>query len=308
MQNDLERIRNMREFNRFYTGILGLLDQHILRSVYSLAEARILYELYTLGTCTANTLTEKLHVDKSYLSRMLQRFQKDGLLTKQSSRGDKRAFLLCLTQRGQAEAERLMEESDRQIDSILAPLNPAEQDEVLSAMSLIKRRLTQSAVSISIRPFRAAGQDAEYMIVRHLRFYELEYGLTSDVWKTYVTDAVNQLVSSLPSGESCAYILEANGVPSGCIAVAHAGEGVAQLRFFLIEPELRGAGCGNRLMEAALDFCREKQYKKVFLWTFSKLDAARHLYAKYGFQITETHENVDWGAPVLEERWEAMLL
>ena len=175
-------------------------------------------------------------------------------------------------------------------------------------MSLIKRRLTQSAVSISIRPFRAAGQDAEYMIARHLRFYELEYGLTSDVWKTYVTDAVNQLVSSLPSGESCAYVLEANGVPSGCIAVAHAGEGVAQLRFFLIEPELRGAGCGNRLMEAALNFCREKQYKKVFLWTFSKLDAARHLYAKYGFQIAETHENADWGAPVLEERWEATLL
>ena len=131
--------------------------------------------------------------------------------------------------------------------------------------------------------------------------------MTSDIWKAYVTDGVNQLITNLSSGNDGAYILEANGVPSGCIAVAHADEGVAQLRFFFVESELRGLGCGNRLMETALDFCREKRDQSVFLWTFSKLSTARHLYAKYGFRITDTHENSEWGVPVLEERWELTL-
>lgn len=307
MQIDLERIREVREFNRFYTGILGLLNGHILNSAYSLAEARILFELNTLGGCTANTLTEKLLLDKSYMSRIIRKFMDDGLVTRQRSSTDKRFYTLRLTQRGQTEAERLIRASDRQIEGILAPLSETEQREVLAAMLLVKRRLSQATIRWTIRPILSAGHDSEYMIARQLQFYEREYGLTSDIWKNYVSDGVHHLISKLPSEESCAYLLEANGVSSGCVAIAHVDEAAAQLRFFFVEPELRGCGCGSRLLEAALAFCREKRYQSVFLWTFSKLSAARHLYSKHGFELTQTHENGEWGIPVLEERWQLNL-
>jgi GNAT superfamily N-acetyltransferase len=103
------------------------------------------------------------------------------------------------------------------------------------------------------------------------------------------------------------FILDNNGVPLGCIAIVHVDEATAQLRFFFLEPEIRGLGAGRKLIDQAIDFCEEKKYRRVFLWTFSTLMAARHLYVSKGFQITETHENRDWGEPVLEERWDLNL-
>ncbi len=103
------------------------------------------------------------------------------------------------------------------------------------------------------------------------------------------------------------YILENEGVPSGCVAVTHAGEATAQLRFFFLEPAVRGRGAGRLLMDMAIDFCKERCYERVFLWTFSTLMAARHLYHSMGFRITGTHENTDWGEKILEERWDLAL-
>lgn len=100
------------------------------------------------------------------------------------------------------------------------------------------------------------------------------------------------------------FILECNGSPSGCIAITHTEDNVAQLRYFFLEPELRGLGAGTALLNAALDFCREKKYSHVFLWTVSAQESARMLYKKAGFTITETSKNENWGNPVLEEKWE----
>ena len=66
-------------------------------------------------------------------------------------------------------------------------------------------------------------------------------------------------------------------------------------------------GAGQRLFDQALAFCREKGYRRVFLWTVSAQKAARQLYAARGFTITETGENSEWGVPVLEERWDLAL-
>jgi N-acetylglutamate synthase-like GNAT family acetyltransferase len=99
------------------------------------------------------------------------------------------------------------------------------------------------------------------------------------------------------------YILEKNGVSKGCIAITHVDEMTAQLRFFFPEPDVRGQGAGRNLLDRTIVFCKEKKYNHIFLWTFSTLMAARHLYASKGFHITETHVNNDWGKPILEERW-----
>ena len=100
------------------------------------------------------------------------------------------------------------------------------------------------------------------------------------------------------------YLLEKDDALCGCIAIAHVTNDTAQLRFFFVDPRLRGFGAGDLLIEYALAFCKEKRYRNVFLWTCSHLASARHLYQKHGFQPTQTHPNDEWGAPVTEERWE----
>src|SRR5258706_16426268 len=114
-----KHIAEIRAFNRFYTSIIGLLDQHILESRYSLPEVRILYELYYSDQLTASDITGSLRIDKGYLSRMLLRFQKKKLVSKKWSAQDGRAAHLSLTEKGKMEFEALNEASNRQIKKIL---------------------------------------------------------------------------------------------------------------------------------------------------------------------------------------------
>jgi GNAT superfamily N-acetyltransferase len=82
-----------------------------------------------------------------------------------------------------------------------------------------------------------------------------------------------------------------------------AAEG-AHLRWFIISDERRGQGFGNALLTAGLDFCRQRRYERVYLWTFAGLDAARHLYEKHGFRLTEERRGQQWGTEVQEQRFE----
>jgi N-acetylglutamate synthase-like GNAT family acetyltransferase len=172
-------------------------------------------------------------------------------------------------------------------------------------MSKIKQRSAQETPNLVIRPFRES--DIDFVISRQLALYMREYGFTSDIWKAYLTNGVHDLVERFDDKKDCMYILENGGVLAGCVAIAHVDAATAQLRFFFLEPEIRGHGAGHDLLDRAVDFCQEKKYERVFLWTFSMLMAARHLYERKGFRMTETHINDDWGETVLEERWDLEL-
>lgn len=305
MEKNIANINNIREFNRFYTNILGLIDKHILDSDYSLTEARILFELNEIGCCKANTLSAKLNIDKSYLSRILARFERKGLISKTISSADNRANFIELTEQGSCVIENLIKTSNCQIGQLLSSLNSRECNEICTAMETIKRHFSKATSSIEIRQF--TNNDIDYIISCQINLYKVEYGLDTDNWKVYVTDGVNQLVNQFDPEKDVIYVLEVNDNVAGCIAIKHIKDDTAQLRFFFIEPTIRGLGAGNKLMDMAISFCKEKKYKCVILWTFSKLAAARHLYSKYGFQITDTHENTEWGECVLEERWDLHL-
>ena len=298
-------IGEVRQFNRFYTGVLGLLDRSILDSEFSLAEARVLYELHEGGPRMAKALSESLRIDKSYLSRMLRKLENKGFIRKLPSRSDGRANDLALTEKGIQVIRNLNMRSDRQIGSLLYALTAEQREEIRASMETIRAQFAK-AKAVSIRPYIA--KDIPFVIEEQIRLYECEYGLGSDAWKTYVTDGVKQFTERFDSAKDCMLILEYAGQTAGCIAITHAGEETAQLRFFFLGSAVRGQGLGGRLMELAVAFCRERGYRQVFLWTFSRLCAARHLYLRHGFQMTQTRENSDWGQTVLEERWELPIL
>ncbi len=301
MKDRSDAIRDIRDFNRFYTNILGLLDRHVLDSGYSLTEARILYELSHAGRGIANELAAQLHLDKSYLSRILAGFEKKGLVRREVSGDDNRAYSIELTAKGRQCFRELNEKSNRQMLNLLLPLSDAECAAVRAAMESVRQSLTKAS-AMHIRPF--AKTDLPFVISRQIELYETEYGFTTDTWKKYVTNAVLEFYDRFAEAKDCMYILEYKGAPSGCIAVTHAQEHTAQLRFFFVDAALRGRGMGRRLMELALAFCRDKRYRHAFLLTCSKLAAARCLYGQYGFQITDAHENLEWGEAMIEERWD----
>jgi GNAT superfamily N-acetyltransferase len=172
-------------------------------------------------------------------------------------------------------------------------------------MKTKKEHVTKADSGITIRPFRET--DLNFVISRQLALYASEYGFTSDIWKTYLTGGVQDFFRLFDGEQDCMYILENNAVPCGCIAIAYAGDATAQLRFYFLEPEMRGKGAGHRLIDLAIGFCKEKNCRLVFLWTFSNLIAARHLYAGRGFRIADSRVNKEWGTPILEERWELEL-
>lgn len=190
-------------------------------------------------------------------------------------------------------------------ESPLSSLNGRECEEIRAAMETVRRRLTKATTNFVIRPFRES--DVDYVISGQLRLYAAEYGFTSEVWKSYVTDGVHDLIDRFDAEKDCLYILECDGVPSGSVAITHTDGNTAQLRFFFIESTMRGLGVGRKLIDRVVDFCGEKGYDRIILWTFSTLYAARHLYESKGFRITETQQNNDWGEPILEERWDLEL-
>lgn len=130
-------VREIRAFNRFYTDIIGLLDAHLLDSEYSLSEVRTLYEIY-IGKCVqASQIMAAMHIDKSYLSRLLKKLEKDGLISKTPSEEDARATLISLTEKGLKVFKTLNKASDEQIDELISALPASKQKELVTHMKSI---------------------------------------------------------------------------------------------------------------------------------------------------------------------------
>jgi len=139
-----QHIREVRAFNRFYTNIIGLLDNHILNSNYSLPEARIMFELYQGNGLTASDIIATIHIDKGYLSRILRRFQKSKLITRVSSASDKRAVILELTAKGKKEFEALDLASSRQLETVFKNLPESDCSELVQKMKEIQLILNKT--------------------------------------------------------------------------------------------------------------------------------------------------------------------
>ena len=129
-------------------------------------------------------------------------------------------------------------------------------------MNTVQRQPAGATPDITIRSFRES--DVDFVISRQLVLYESEYGFTSEIWRAYLADGVHNFVNQFDNDRNSMYILEHNGVPSGCVAIAHVDGATAQLRFFFLEPEMRGLGAGHTLLDRAIEFCKEKRYGQVF--------------------------------------------
>ena len=299
-----DQIADIQGFNKVYQNLLKQIDAAVLKTGYTLTENDVLLEISKTERCTANILIQQLSIDRSYMSRMITKFEKHGLIEKTPSQTDSRIRYVRLTELGRHEINRLSDIQSRQIGSIFHKLSKEDQQTVWQAMVLIRNKLSDANDVITIRPFTQS--DIEYVISRHKTLYYAERHL-SGTFSAYVDEIVYRFVDRFDPQTDCLNILECNGVPAGSIAIARAGAKTAQLRFFMLEPEMRQRGYGNRLMDMALAFCREKGYETVFLLTITAQVIARHVYETHGFHKVASYDKSEWGDGVVEERWEKLL-
>ncbi|PEK42368.1 MarR family transcriptional regulator [Bacillus toyonensis] len=141
---DKKIIYDIRQFNRFYTKVLGLFNNQILDTDYSLTETRILFEISERTECIANNLVQELNIDRSYMSRILRRFEKEELIEKRSSIKDSRKNFLFLTKKGEELLDIIHMQSDEQINQLFNGLSDSEINEIRISMMIIKEKLDKN--------------------------------------------------------------------------------------------------------------------------------------------------------------------
>ena len=298
-------VATMRRFNRFYTRQIGLLDEGLLNSPFSLTQVRTLYELAQREQTTAVELCSSLGLDAGYLSRMLAAFEKAGLIEKRNSPTDARQTLLRLTRKGRKAFEPLNARSNDQVATMLSKLPATKQSDLLQAMNTIESLLSRDAArpkSYLLRQHRPG--DMGWVVYRHGVLYYQEYGY-DERFEALVAGIVSKFIENFdPARERC-WIAEIDGENVGSIFLVKKSATVAKLRLLLVEPTARGLGIGQRLVEECVRFARDAGYKKIMLWTQSELPAARHLYQNAGFQRVAQEKHKSWSrTDLVSETWE----
>lgn len=298
----------IRSFNRYYTNVLGLLDQHILESDLSLSEVRVLHEIEKTEQCTSRMLADILCMDAGYLSRILKKFYKMGLLTKEKSSIDGRAQYLYLTSEGKDKMYDLNNSSDEQIAQIIKPLAESDRNCLVQNMTSVETILTNGAniklEDITIRTDIRPG-DIGYITYMHGWTYQEEYGY-STAFEGYVAESFNKFLINYNPENDRLWCAEHNENIIGCIGIVGCGES-AQLRWFLIAPHYRNIGLGKKLLQESLDFVKAKNYKRVYLDTTNDLDKAISMYKKIGFVKKLEKPNNSWREGLTELEFEMEL-
>jgi DNA-binding MarR family transcriptional regulator/ribosomal protein S18 acetylase RimI-like enzyme len=302
-----DQIAAVRAFNRFYTSKLGVLDQQLLKSPFSLSEARVLYELAHRQDPAAKQIGVELGLDAGYLSRIIQKFCEDGLVTRKPLPSDKRQYRLGLTAKGRQAFAKLNRSSHDDVADMLAALPRGGSGRLIAAMAVIERLLGASGVSASPATLRGPRPgDMGWVVQSHGALYASEYGFDSSFEALVAEIAAKYLASFDASRERC-WIAELDGAQVGSAFLVRHSDDVAKLRLLLVGPAGRGQGLGRRLVGECIAFAQACGYRKITLWAQSILVAARKIYQDAGFVLVATERHRSFGQSLVGETWEREL-
>ena len=300
------QVAAVRAFNRFYTRKLGVLDQQLLKSPFSLSEARVLYELAHREELAAKEIGVELGLDPGYLSRIVQRFDEHGLITRKPLPADRRQYRLALTAKGRQSFAKLDRSTQDDVGAMLAALRNGDSQRLVAAMATIERLLgTADAPSPAILRNHRPG-DMGWVVQSHGAFYASEYGFDSS-FEALVAEIAAKFLTSFDASRERCWIAEIDGARVGSVFLVRHSDDVAKLRLLLVDPAGRGQGLGRRLVAESIAFARACGYRKITLWTQSILVAARKIYQDAGFALVATEPHRSFGQSLIGESWEREL-
>ena len=301
------QIAAVRAFNRFYTRKLGVLDQQIAKSPFSLSEARVLYELAHRQDLSAKEIGAELGLDAGYLSRIVQNFDEGGLITREPLPSDRRQYRLALTARGRQAFARLERSTNDDVAALLEGLPTSGKERLIGAMADIERLLGDSGAAARPATLREPHPgDMGWVVQSHGALYAREYGFDSS-FEGLVAEIAAKFLSSFDASRERCWIADIDGTQVGSIFLVRHTDDVAKLRLLLVDPAGRGQGLGHRLVGECVVFARACGYRKITLWTQSILVAARKIYQQAGFKLVATEPHRSFGQDLLGETWELEL-
>jgi DNA-binding MarR family transcriptional regulator/GNAT superfamily N-acetyltransferase len=299
-------VQDIRSFNRFYTNVIGALDYgRRLYAPYTLTESRVLYELAHAPRTDAADLRAQLHLDAGYLTRILNRFEEDGLVERGPSETDPRRRRVTLTASGREAAALLDERARESVGAMLETVRAEDRPRLAEAMRTVRTILGDGRAprpeDVVLR--EPAPGDLGWIVQRNAALYAAEYGWNAD-YEGLVARIVADYAEDHDPRLERTWIAELDGRPVGCVmCVRDDAPATARLRLLLVEPDARGLGIGDRLVGTLVDFAREAGYREVVLWTNDVLTAARRIYQRHGFVLVAEKPHRSFGRDLTGQDW-----
>jgi DNA-binding MarR family transcriptional regulator/GNAT superfamily N-acetyltransferase len=300
---------SVRAFNRFYTQRIGVLDDAPLGGPFSLTEGRVLYELAHRDAPAAKELCRDLALDRGYLSRILARFQKQGLLERTRSDADGRQSHIRLTAKGRAAFAAIDEAWQHATETLIAPLPSSKRRRLVGSMQQIRALLEAKTINaepspVTLRSHRLG--DMGWIVQRHALVYGQQFAW-NDEFEALVAEICAKFIRDYdPASEHC-WIAERENVAVGCVFLVKDSDETGRLRLLMVEPSARGLGVGTKLVNACVRRAREVGYRRVTLYTNSVLVSARRIYEAAGFRLAKEWPHRSFGKNLIGQDWELEL-
>lgn len=262
------------------------------------------------GDVTARDLCQRLHLEKSSVSRLLQKLVASGDVIERTSARDGRAKQLALTDAGRTRMRAIHDFARKRVASALQTTCADQVSGILTGLETYATALQTPDAGVSTKPTSphirigyCPGLLAQ-VTAMHIAYYA-GFSQFGQRFESVVAKGLADFSDRLDSPRNEIWRAERGGQILGSIAIdgEDLGEGIAHLRWFIVDDALRGTGAGKALLDAALGFVGAQGFRETHLWTFSGLDAARYLYESRGFALVEERPGDRWGKDVLEQRF-----
>jgi DNA-binding MarR family transcriptional regulator/GNAT superfamily N-acetyltransferase len=284
----------VRRFNRSYTQRIGVLEDSFLGLGMPLGPARLLFEIGAVSHTPPSTqaLRERLGLDSGYLSRLLRRLERDGLIQVIPDPGDRRRRLVSLTKAGQERWTELERRSDEQARLIVGPLTGRQRERLARALG--EADLLVRAATVTFQPADPASPAARDVVGR----YFAEIGRRFGFDPAGETEKDTELLSP-PSGVFVVAL--SDGEPVACGGLHEIAPGVGELKRMWVHGDWRGAGLGSRLLRHLEDQARALGHHIVRLDTNGALTEAIGMYQRAGYRGIERYNDNPWATHFFEK-------
>ena len=303
-------ILELRDFSRRLVRELGFMRATLADSELAPSAVHAIIEIGVKPGISAKDLGNILRLDKSNTSRQVARLEAGGLVERKIASEDARSSELYLTEAGQKLRKKIDRFATDQVSNALRRMVPADQQALVRSLALYTDALARDN---SVKADREGAMAARILegyqpgcigdvASLHARFYAEHWGFGAFFEKKVATELA-EFVGTLPADGKALWLYAENGRSLASLAIDGDDKtGIAHLRWFIVDDSLRGSGVGRQLMSHAMKFVDER-YSETYLWTFKGLDAARHLYESFGFQLMDESEGTQWGTKVIEQRF-----
>lgn len=310
-QSREQTIRELREVSRKLVRELGFMRNTLAESDLPPSAVHAILEIAGAPGIQARDLAERLRLDKSSTSRQVTRLESAGLVERRTRADDARSSELHLTKSGQQVRRKIDAFASEQVSNALRHLTPADQQRLVASLS---QYVSALADDNDHKPAQAPA-DAGTQIVQgyvpgcigdiaslHGRFYAQHWGF-GVFFERRVAKELADFAQALPDPDKALWLCVENGRCLASLAIdGNPHYRAAHLRWFIVDDSLRGTGIGRKLMSQAMRFVDER-FDETYLNTFKGLDAARHLYESFGFQLTQEEAGTQWGSTVTEQQF-----